>query len=183
MQMMTRKKWMPTTLMVLVSMVALGGLLLVNPGNTLLSTGEGAWAASSAPGLALVPARAAAAARSALVLAPPAGAPPVPSAPSLALAPARASAVVRWARALALPPGAPPGLQWLPQEAMCGDTPASFVLPTASKGGLHETYRKATRLVPTQLECAMFECWRKRQPWQHRLPTEEAVRGEYLTAS
>ena len=46
MQMMTRKKWMPTTLMVLVSMVALGGLLLVNPGNTLLSTGGEAWAAS-----------------------------------------------------------------------------------------------------------------------------------------
>ena len=46
MQMMTRKKWMPTTLMVLVSMVALGGLLLVNPGNTLLSTGGEPWAAS-----------------------------------------------------------------------------------------------------------------------------------------
>ena len=46
MQMMTRKKLMPTTRMVLVSMVALGGLLLVNPGNTLLSTGGEAWAAS-----------------------------------------------------------------------------------------------------------------------------------------
>jgi hypothetical protein len=46
MQMMTRKKLMPTTLMVLVSMVALGRLLLVNPGNTLLSTGGEAWATS-----------------------------------------------------------------------------------------------------------------------------------------
>ena len=46
MQMMTRKKLRPTTRMVLVSMVALGGLLLVNPGNTLLSTGGEAWAAS-----------------------------------------------------------------------------------------------------------------------------------------
>ena len=46
MQMMTRKKLMPTTLMVLVSVVALGGLLPVNPGNTLLSKGGEAWAAS-----------------------------------------------------------------------------------------------------------------------------------------
>ena len=46
MQMMTRKKWMPTTLMVLVSMVALGGWLPVHPGNTLLSQGGEAWAAS-----------------------------------------------------------------------------------------------------------------------------------------
>ena len=46
MPMMTRKKLMPTTLMVLVSVVALGGLLLVNPGNTLLSTGGEAWATS-----------------------------------------------------------------------------------------------------------------------------------------
>ena len=38
MQMMTRKKWMPKTLMVLVSVVALGGWLPVHPGNTLLST-------------------------------------------------------------------------------------------------------------------------------------------------
>src|SRR5262245_49208771 len=46
MQMMTRKKLMPTTLMVLVSMVALGGLLPVNPGITLLITGGEAWASS-----------------------------------------------------------------------------------------------------------------------------------------
>ena len=46
MQMMKRKKLMPKTLMVLVSVVALGGLLLVNPGNTLLITGGEAWAAS-----------------------------------------------------------------------------------------------------------------------------------------
>jgi hypothetical protein len=46
MQMMTRKKLMPKTRIVLVSMVALGGLLLVNPGNTLLSKGGEAWAAS-----------------------------------------------------------------------------------------------------------------------------------------
>jgi hypothetical protein len=46
MQMMTLKKLMPKTRIVLLSMVALGGLLLVNPGNTLLSTGGEAWAAS-----------------------------------------------------------------------------------------------------------------------------------------
>ena len=46
MQMMKRKKLMPKTLMVLVSVVALGGLLLVNPGNTLLLTGGEAWATS-----------------------------------------------------------------------------------------------------------------------------------------
>ena len=46
MPMMTRTKLMPTTLMVLLSVVALGGLLLVHPGNTLLSTGGEAWATS-----------------------------------------------------------------------------------------------------------------------------------------
>ena len=46
MQTMMRKKLMSTTLMVLVAMVALGGLLLVNPGNTLLRTGGEAWATS-----------------------------------------------------------------------------------------------------------------------------------------
>ena len=46
MQMMTRKQLMPKTLIVLVSMAALGGLLLVNPGNTLLSKGGKAWAGS-----------------------------------------------------------------------------------------------------------------------------------------
>ena len=46
MQMMTRKKWMPKALMVLVSVVALGGWLPVHPGNTLLSQGGEAWAAS-----------------------------------------------------------------------------------------------------------------------------------------
>ena len=46
MQMMTRKKLMPTTLMVLLSLVALGGLLLVNPSNTPLSPGGEAWATS-----------------------------------------------------------------------------------------------------------------------------------------
>jgi hypothetical protein len=46
MQMMKRKKLMPTTLMVLVSVVALGGLLLVNPGNNLLIKGGEAWATS-----------------------------------------------------------------------------------------------------------------------------------------
>ena len=39
MQMMTRMKLMLKTRIVLVSMVALGGLLRVNPGNTLLSKG------------------------------------------------------------------------------------------------------------------------------------------------
>jgi hypothetical protein len=39
MQMMTGMKLMPKTRIVLVSMVALSGLLLVNPGNTLLSKG------------------------------------------------------------------------------------------------------------------------------------------------
>ena len=46
MQMMKRKKLMPKTLMVLVSVVALGGFLPVNPGNTLLIKGGEAWAAS-----------------------------------------------------------------------------------------------------------------------------------------
>jgi hypothetical protein len=46
MQMMTRKKLMPKTRIVLLSMEALGGLLLVNPGNTLLSTDGEPWAAS-----------------------------------------------------------------------------------------------------------------------------------------
>ena len=46
MPMMTRKKWMPKALMVLVSVVALGGWLPVHPGNTLLSQGGEAWAAS-----------------------------------------------------------------------------------------------------------------------------------------
>jgi hypothetical protein len=46
MPMMTRKKWMPKTLMVLVSMVALGGVLPIHPGNTLLRTGGEVWAAS-----------------------------------------------------------------------------------------------------------------------------------------
>jgi len=39
MPMMKRKKLMLKTLMVLVSVVALGGLLPVHPGNTLLSKG------------------------------------------------------------------------------------------------------------------------------------------------
>src|SRR4029453_5656467 len=46
MQMMKRKKLMPKTLIVLLSVVALGGLLPVNPGNTLLLKGGEAWAAS-----------------------------------------------------------------------------------------------------------------------------------------
>jgi hypothetical protein len=46
MQMMNRKKLILKTLMVLVSVVVLGGWLPVNPGNTLLSTGGEAWAAS-----------------------------------------------------------------------------------------------------------------------------------------
>ncbi|MGH8065196.1 MAG: hypothetical protein ACRERE_08145 [Candidatus Entotheonellia bacterium] len=44
--MMKRKKLMPTTLMVLLSVLALGGLLLVNPGNNLLIKGGEAWASS-----------------------------------------------------------------------------------------------------------------------------------------
>jgi hypothetical protein len=46
MQMMKRKKLMPKILMVLLSVVVLGGLLLVHPGNTPLSKGGEAWAAS-----------------------------------------------------------------------------------------------------------------------------------------
>jgi hypothetical protein len=46
MQMMTRKKLMSTTLMVLLAVVAFGGLLPVNPGHSLLSTGGEAWATS-----------------------------------------------------------------------------------------------------------------------------------------
>ena len=46
MQMMKRKKLMPKTRMVLASVVALSGLLSVNPGNTLLSKGGEVWAAS-----------------------------------------------------------------------------------------------------------------------------------------
>ena len=46
MQMMKRTKLMPTTLMVLLSVVALGGLLPVNPGNNLLIKGGEAWATS-----------------------------------------------------------------------------------------------------------------------------------------
>ena len=173
MQMMTRKKLMPTTLMVLVSMVALGGLLLVNPGNTLLSTGEGAWAASSAPGLALVPARAAAAARSAWSWRPRRRA-----AGSLGAQPGVGTSAGVGGGAVGAGPGAParapPGLQWRPKRLCAVIHPHPLCSQLHSKGGLHEeTYRKATRLVPTQLECAMFECWRKRQPWQHRLPTEE----------
>ena len=41
-----RKKLMSKTLIVLLSVVALGGLLLVNPGNTPLVTGGEAWAGS-----------------------------------------------------------------------------------------------------------------------------------------
>ena len=46
MQRMKRKKLIPKTLMVLLSVVALGGLLPVNPGHNLLSKGGEAWAAS-----------------------------------------------------------------------------------------------------------------------------------------
>ena len=46
MQMMNRKKLILKTLMVLLSVVGLGGWLPVNPGNTLLITGGEAWAAS-----------------------------------------------------------------------------------------------------------------------------------------
>jgi hypothetical protein len=46
MPMMKRKKAMPKTLMVLASVVALGGWLPVHPGNPLLITGGEAWAAS-----------------------------------------------------------------------------------------------------------------------------------------
>ena len=46
MPMMKRKKLMPKTLMVLVSVVVLGGWLPVHPGNSLLSKGGEAWAAS-----------------------------------------------------------------------------------------------------------------------------------------
>ena len=58
MLMMKRKKWMPKTLIVLVSVVALGGLLPVNPGNTLLSHRRGGLGRlPSALGVALAPAR------------------------------------------------------------------------------------------------------------------------------
>ena len=46
MSMIKRTTLMPTTLMVLVSMVALGGWLPIHPGNTLLRTGGEAWATS-----------------------------------------------------------------------------------------------------------------------------------------
>ena len=45
MQMIKRKKLMPKTLIVLLSVVALGGFLPVNPGNNLIKGGE-AWAGS-----------------------------------------------------------------------------------------------------------------------------------------
>ena len=41
---------------------------------------------------------------------------------------------------------------------------------------------EAICLPRNSVECAMFECWRKRQPWQHRLQPK-TVREEYLTAS
>jgi hypothetical protein len=46
MPMIKRKTLMPKTLVVLVSVVALGGLLPIHPGNTLLRTGGEVWAAS-----------------------------------------------------------------------------------------------------------------------------------------
>src|SRR5262245_2045815 len=46
MSMIKRTTLMPTTLMVLVSMVALGGWLPIHPGNTLLRTGGEVWAGS-----------------------------------------------------------------------------------------------------------------------------------------
>jgi hypothetical protein len=46
MSMLKRKTLMPKTLVVLVSVVALGGLLPIHPGNTLLRTGGESWAAS-----------------------------------------------------------------------------------------------------------------------------------------
>ena len=126
MQTMKRKKLMPTTLIVLLSVVALGGFLPVNPGNTLLITGGEAWASSlgARPGVGT-----SAGAGGGAVGAGPGA--PARGAAAWRRLPARASAAARWARALALLPGAPPGLQWLPQEGMCGDKPASFVLPTA----------------------------------------------------
>ena len=117
MQMMKRKKLMPTTLMVLVSVVALGGLLLVNPGNTLLSKGGEAWAGSPVPGWRGNqrgrwrrrgrrgrPARGAA------------GAPATGAGTS-----AGYGARCGWGAGWRL--GAPPGLQWPPHEAMCGENP------------------------------------------------------------
>ena len=50
MQMMTRTKLIPTTLMVLLAVVALGGLLPVTPGHHLLSPGVEVWAATGARG-------------------------------------------------------------------------------------------------------------------------------------
>ncbi len=46
MQIMKRKKLMPKTLIVLLSMVVLGGFLPVNLGNNLLIKGGEAWASS-----------------------------------------------------------------------------------------------------------------------------------------
>jgi hypothetical protein len=46
MQMIKRKKLIPKTLIVLLSVVALGGFLPVHPGNNLLIKGGEAWAAS-----------------------------------------------------------------------------------------------------------------------------------------
>ena len=126
MQMMKRKKLMPTTLMVLLSVVALGGFLPVNPGNTLLITGGEAWASSL--GARRGVGTSAGAGGGAVGAGP--GAPARGAGPR-ASAPAPASAAARWARAPVLPPGGPPGLQWLPQEVMCGEKPASVLLPTA----------------------------------------------------
>ena len=148
MQMMKRKKLMATTLMVLLAVVGLGGFLPVNPGNTLVITGGEAWASSPAPGGALERARASAVARWVLArVLPPGGGVGGGCWPG-ARERARASAVARWVLALALLPGAPPGLPWLPQEVMCGETPASRVAPDCAPAAALRGYVSLGAGVP-----------------------------------
>ena len=46
---------------------------------------------------------------------------------------------------------------WMSMETTKGAAPCAVkVARTVLNGGDEETYRKATRLVPTQLECAIF---------------------------
>ena len=128
MQTMKRKKLMPTTLMVLLSVVALGGFLPVNPGNTLLITGGEAWASSLGARRGV---GTSAGAGGGAVGAGPVLPPGAPRGARHGRRNQRRRRRRRGGRGPRAPPGAPPGLQWLPQEGMCGEKPASFVLPTA----------------------------------------------------
>jgi hypothetical protein len=125
MLMIKRKKLMSKTLIALLSVVVLGGLLLVNPAKPRRSKEERLGPPPLAHGLASAPARALAGAQWAPVLVLPPGAPPglqrppqeVMCTPAGASEPVPASAAVQWALAPVLPPGVPRGLQDLAEVA------------------------------------------------------------------